>query len=262
MTATTPIISLVPSSVRTALKDPHWLTAMQDEHNALLRNRTWTLVDRPPGARVISAKWVFKHKLNANGSLERYKARWVVRCFNQCLDVDFGETFSPIVKRATIRTVLTIIASRQWPAHQLDVSNAFLHGNLNERVYCQRPTGFTDPQRPDTICLLSRSLYGLRQALRAWFTKFSEFITSIGFSQSRLDSSLFVLHSSTGTAYLLLYVDDMVLSASSTGLLEHIVAKLKSAFAVKDMGNLKDISSASTSAHREWLLPLPGQLCR
>jgi hypothetical protein len=239
MTATTPIISLVPSSVRTALKDPHWLTAMQDEHNALLRNRTWTLVDRPPGARVISAKWVFKHKLNANGSLERYKARWVVRCFNQCLDVDFGETFSPIVKRATIRTVLTIIASRQWPAHQLDVSNAFLHGNLNERVYCQQPTGFTDPQRSDAVCLLSRSLYGLRQAPRAWFTKFSEFVTSIGFSQSRSDSSLFVLHSSTGTAYLLLYVDDMVLSASSTGLLEHIVAKLKSAFAVKDMGNLK-----------------------
>jgi hypothetical protein len=170
MTATTPTISPVPTSVRSALKDPHWLAAMQDEHNALLRNRTWTLVDRPPGARVISGKWVFKHKLNADGSLERYKARWVVKGLNQCPGV---------------------------------------------------------------------SLYGLRQAPRAWFTKFSEFVISIGFSQSCSDSSLSVLHYSIGTVYLLLYVDDMVLSASSTGLLEHIMAKLKSAFAVKDMGNLK-----------------------
>lgn len=137
MTANTPTISPVPTTVRTALKDPHWLAAMQDEHNALLRNRTWTLVDRPPGARVISGKWVFKHKLNADGSLERYKARWVVRGFNQRAGVDFGEIFTPVVKPATIRTVLTIIASKQWPAHQLDVSNAFLHDNLNERVYYQ-----------------------------------------------------------------------------------------------------------------------------
>lgn len=162
-----------------------------------------------------------------------------MRGFNQRPGVDFGETFTPVVKPATIRTVLSVIASKGWPAHQLDVSNAFLHGHLQEQVYCQQPVGFVDPQRPDAVCLLSRSLYGLRQAPRAWFTRFVTFITSIGFKQARSDSSLFVLHTSAGMAYLLLYVDDMVLSASTTALLQLIVNKLRSEFAVKDMGDLK-----------------------
>lgn len=212
---------------------------MQQEFSALQANRTWTLVPRPPGACIIYGKWVFKTKLHADGSLDQYKARWVVRGFNQRLGVDFGETFSPVVKPATIRTVLTLIASKQWPAHQLDVSNAFLHGNLQERVLCQQPTGFEDPDRPDDVCLLSCSLYGLRQAPRAWFTRFVEHVRSIGFVQSRTDSSMFVLRQASGMAYLLLYVDNMILSASTPSLLQHIVARLKSAFAIKDMGLLQ-----------------------
>jgi hypothetical protein len=188
---------------------------------------------------VISGKWVFKHKLRSDGTLERYKARWVVCGFHQRPGVDFGETFTPIVKTATIRTVLTVVATKRWPAHLLDVSNAFLHGNLTERVYCQQPTGFADPQRPNAICLLSRSLYGLRQAPRAWFTRFVEFVTSIGFTQTRSDSSLFMLRTGTDMAYLLLYIDDMILSASSTSLLQQIITKLKFEFAVKDMGALQ-----------------------
>jgi hypothetical protein len=186
---------------------------------------------------MITSKWVFKTKLNSDGSLDKYKARWVVRGFNQRPGVDFGETFSPVVKPATIRTVLMLIVSKQWPAHQLDVSNAFLHGNLQERVLCQQHKGFEDPDRPNDVCLLSRSLYGLRQAPRAWFTRFIEHVTSIGFVQSRADSSLFVLCHAGGMAYLLLYVDDMILSASTPeDLLQHIIARLKSTFAIKDMG--------------------------
>jgi histone deacetylase 1/2 len=212
---------------------------MEAEFAALQRNQTWTLVERPPGAKVISGKWVFTHKFGADGTLDKYKARWVVRGDLQREGIDFGETFTPVVKPATIRSVLTVIASKQWPAHQLDVSNAFLHGNLSERVYCQQPAGFVDPDRPDAVCLLSRSLYGLRQAPRAWFTRFMEFVTSVGFTQCRSDSSLFILLTATGTAFLLLYVDDMVLSASSDTLLKHIIAKLRSVFAIKDMGPLR-----------------------
>ena len=134
---------------------------MQSEFDALQRNNTWTLVDRPPGVRVITGKWVYKYKLRADGSLERYKARWIVRGDTQRPGIDFGETFTPVVKPATIRTVLTLVASKKWPAHQLDVSNAFLHGHLQEKVYCQQPVGFVDPERPDAVCLLNRSLYGL-----------------------------------------------------------------------------------------------------
>jgi hypothetical protein len=128
LATTAPAISPIPSSARAALKDPHWREAMAAEFAALQRNRTWQLVDRPPGANVVSGKWVFKHKLNPDGSLERYKARWVVRGFTQRAGVDFGETFTPVVKPATICTVLTIAASRRWTTKQLDVSNVFLHG--------------------------------------------------------------------------------------------------------------------------------------
>ena len=165
-------ISPIPQSVRSVVKDPNWYAAMKCEFDALQANKTWTLVPRPPDARVITGKWVFKHQMNPDGTLERYKARWVVRGYNQRPGVDFGETFSPVVKPAMIRTVLTLVAMYNWPAHQLDVSNAFLHGNLQEQAYSQQPTGFVDPRWPDDVCLLSWSLYGLRQAPRAWFDRF------------------------------------------------------------------------------------------
>jgi hypothetical protein len=229
-------ISPVPRSIHSAIKDVHWYAAMKAEFDVLQANKTWTLVLQPPGARIITGKWVFKHKLNPDGTLERYKARWVVRGFNQRPGIDFGETFSPVIKSATIRTVLTLVATHNWPAHQLDVSNTFLHGNLQECVYCQQPTGFIDPARLDDVCLLSHSLYGLRQAPRAWFERFVGHVTSLGFVQSRADTSLFVYHRNRAMAYLLLYVDDMILSASSTGLLRHVIKRLQDAFTVKDMG--------------------------
>jgi hypothetical protein len=107
-----------------------------EEYEAMLSNITWDLVPRPPGANVVTGKCIFKHKLKANGSLERYKARWVLRGFTQCTGVDYDETCSLVVKLATVRTVLTLAVSRGWPVHQLDVKNTFLHGTLSEIVYC------------------------------------------------------------------------------------------------------------------------------
>jgi hypothetical protein len=115
--------------------------------------------------------------------------------------------------------VLAIAASRHWPTKQLDVSNAFLHGHLSEHVLYQQPTGFVDADRPDVVCLLDKSLYGLRQAPRAWFTRFATFITTLGFRVTWSNSSLFVLRRGSEIAYLLLYVDDIVLTRSSTALL-------------------------------------------
>jgi hypothetical protein len=139
--ATSPI-SPVPTSALAALKDPKWKAAMAHEFEALQKNQTWRLVDRPPGAHVIPGKWVFKHKLNPDGSLKRYKAQWVVRGVTQRAGVDFDETFMLVVKPAMIETVLTIAVSRRWSTKQLDVSNVFSHGHLKEHVLCQQPTSF------------------------------------------------------------------------------------------------------------------------
>jgi hypothetical protein len=162
-------ISSIPKSVHAALRDPNWKAAMQEEIDALQVNRTWELVSRPRHGNIITGKWVFRHKMRADGSLERYKACWVVRGFTQRPGVDFTETFSPVVKPASIRTVLTIAASRSWQVHQLDVKNAFLHGFIDEEVFCLQPAGFVDQDHPDHVCRLGRSLYGLKQAPRAWF---------------------------------------------------------------------------------------------
>ena len=135
---------------------------MTDEFDALINNKTWVLVPRPPNTNVTRCIWLFKHKFKSNGDLERHKARLVVDGRSQQVGIDCGETFSPVVKPATIRTVLSIAVSKNWVIHQLDVKNAFLHGNLSETVYMQQPPGFRDRQHPDYVCLLQKSIYGLK----------------------------------------------------------------------------------------------------
>jgi hypothetical protein len=123
--ATPPDASLVPSSVRTALADPHWCRAME-EYAALLANHTWDLVPRPPGTNVVTGKWLFRHKLTSDGSLDRYKVCWVCRGFTQRPGMDYDETFNSVVKFATVRAVLSLALSRNWAIPQLDVKNTFM----------------------------------------------------------------------------------------------------------------------------------------
>ena len=226
----------VPRSVRAAVSDPAWHAAMLDEVRALQQNQTWELVPRPTGAHVITGKWIFKKKYHADGTLERRKVRWVVRGFSQRPGLDFDQTFAPVVKPATIRVVLHLAAANDWPVHQLDVKNAFLHGELTEHVYCHQPAGFVDASRPNDVCLLRKSLYGLKQAPRAWFQRFATHLVHLGFVPNKADSSLFVLRRGNDIAYLLLYVDDIVLTTSSPAVLQHIVTRLRNEFAMKDLG--------------------------
>ncbi|GJZ70747.1 ribonuclease H-like domain-containing protein [Tanacetum coccineum] len=166
-------LSPIPKSPFIALKDPNWCNAMYDEYNALVKNGTWILVPRPSDVNLVRSMWLFKHKFHADGTLSRYKARLVANGSNQQHGVDFDETFSLFVKPATIRTVLSLAVSRQWPIHQLDVKNAFLNGDISETVYMHQPPSFVDSRYPNHVCLLQRSLYGLKQAPRAWFQRFA-----------------------------------------------------------------------------------------
>ncbi|GJV52940.1 ribonuclease H-like domain-containing protein [Tanacetum coccineum] len=231
-------LSPIPKSPFIALKDPNWCNAMYDEYNALVKNGTWILVPRPSDVNLVRSMWLFKHKFHADGTLSRYKARLVANGSNQQHGVDFDETFSPVVKPATIRTVLSLAVSRQWPIHQLDVKNAFLNGDLSETVYMHQPPGFVDSRYPNHVCLLQRSLYGLKQAPRAWFQRFAGYATRAGFSPSRCDSSLFIYTQGSQVAYLLIYVDDIILTASSPVLLQQIVDSLHKEFDMTDLGAL------------------------
>jgi hypothetical protein len=155
--ATPPTLSPILTSVHSVLTDPHWHRAME-EYEALQSNSTWDLVPRSPGVNVITDKWIFKHKLKTDGSLNQYTAHWVLRGFTQRPRVDYDETFNPIVKPATVQTMLTLVVSRGWPMHQLNVKNAFLHSTLSETVYCSQPSGFVDPTHPQLVCRLNKFL--------------------------------------------------------------------------------------------------------
>nr|GEX17756.1 ribonuclease H-like domain-containing protein [Tanacetum cinerariifolium] len=132
-------ISPLLKSYTHAFNDPHWYRAMLDEYNALIKNKTWILVPRSHNVNIVRCLWIFRHKHNADGSLNRYKARLVANGSSQLAGIDVDETFCPVVKPATIRTVLSLAISRHWPVHQLDVKNAFLNGYLSETVYMQQP---------------------------------------------------------------------------------------------------------------------------
>ncbi|KAB2612016.1 hypothetical protein D8674_039942 [Pyrus ussuriensis x Pyrus communis] len=147
-----------PTSFYQAVKQQEWRNAMVTKFNALQRSGTWNLVPYKPHMNLLPNKWVYKIKRHADGSIERYKARLVANGFHQQQGVDYGETFSPVVKHSTIRLVLSLAVSNRWPVRQLDVQNAFLHGYLEEEVYMRQPVGFVDSQYPDHVCKLQRSL--------------------------------------------------------------------------------------------------------
>nr|GFB72338.1 ribonuclease H-like domain-containing protein [Tanacetum cinerariifolium] len=165
---------------------------MLDEYNALIKNGTWILVPKPAGVNMVRSMWLFKHKFHANGTLSRYKARLVANGSSQQQVIDVDETFSPVVKPASIRTILS----------------------------------------------LARSLYGLKQAPRAWFQRFAGYAIRAGFYHSRYDTSLFIYQQRSRVAYLLIYVDDIILTASSAALLQQIITSLHQEFDMTDLGAL------------------------
>ncbi|KAJ9551722.1 hypothetical protein OSB04_015767 [Centaurea solstitialis] len=231
-------ISPIPRSTAQAMCDPHWRAAMDAEMAAIISNYTWDLVPKPSDANIVGNRWLFRHKFDSNGHLERYKARLVAQGFSQQPGLDFDDTFSPVVKPATIRTVLSISISRNWPIHQLDVKNAFLHGDLTETVYMRQPPGYVNVSFPDHVCRLRKALYGLKQAPRAWYHRFAVYLSSLGFLSSKTDTSLFTYHRGSDTIYLLLYVDDIILTASSPTLISMVISKLSSEFPMSDLGPL------------------------
>jgi hypothetical protein len=227
-----------PVSFAAANQDPKWRQAMTDEYSALLKNGTWSLVPRVPNTNLVDCKWVYKIKRDQTGAVKRYKARLVAKGFRQQPGIDYHDTFSPVVKSTTIRVVLSLAVMKGWPLRQLDVQNAFLHGDLKETVYLQQPPGFIDPQRPDHVCLLHKSLYGLKQAPRAWFHRLSGALTTLGFVGSKTDPSLFIYSAKGTLLYMLVYVDDIILTGNNPTAIDHVVRNLSTMFAVQDMGKL------------------------
>jgi len=152
--------SVEPKHFKEAVQIKVWNDAMIKEVDALEINKTWDLVELPRGKIALGSQWIYKTKYNSDGTIERYKARLVVLGNNQIEGEDYKETSAPVVKMTTVRALLRLVAANQWEVYQMDVHNAFLHGDLEEEVYMKLPPGFRH-SHPDKVCRLKKSLYGL-----------------------------------------------------------------------------------------------------
>ncbi|KAL4019983.1 hypothetical protein IC575_018747 [Cucumis melo] len=164
-----------------ASKDQRWIAAMEEELSMIEKNKTWILVDRPQDRKVIGVKWVFRTKLNADGSINKHKARLVVKGYAQIFGVDYSDTFAPVARMDTIRLLFAIAAQKGWKLYQLDVKSAFLNGVLQEEIYVEQPEGCEKQGERNKVYLLKKALYGLKQAPRAWYSKIDEHFLSLGF---------------------------------------------------------------------------------
>ncbi|PKU84173.1 Retrovirus-related Pol polyprotein from transposon TNT 1-94 [Dendrobium catenatum] len=235
-TNSTPDLAHDPTSYHEASKHNVWRTAMASEFFALQQQGTWTLVPLPANCSALGCRWTYRTKTHSDGSIAKHKARLVAQGNHQEYGLDFTETFSPVAKLPTIRVLLAIAIHHDWPVQQLDVANAFLHGKLTETVYMRQPKGFEDSTHPDYVCHLQKAIYGLRQAPRQWYNTFTSTLVSMGFSHSTADPSLLILHDNSIRIYLLIYVDDILITGNNTQAITNILAKLDIKFAMKNLG--------------------------
>jgi len=228
-----------PATYDEAMMSPDsdkWLEAMKFEMGSMYENQVWTLVDLSNDRKAVENKWIFKKKTDADGNVTVYKARLVAKGFRQIQGVDYDETFSPVAMLKSVRIMLAIAAFFDYEIWQMDVKTAFLNGNIEEELYMVQPKGFVDPKDADKVCKLQRSIYGLKQASRSWNLCFDEVIKGFGFVQTYGEACIYKKVSGSSVAFLILYVDDILLIGNDIELLKSVKDYLNGKFSMKDLG--------------------------
>ena len=179
-------------------------------------NDVWQVVSRPHDRSMVGSRWIQKIKYAADGSIEKYKAKFVAKGYAQKEGIDYEETFTPVARQTSIRTMMSLAAQMGWEIHQMDVKMAFLNGVIEEEVYIKQLEGFETHEKKSHVCRLKKALYGLKQPPRAWYGQIDGYLQQMGFVKSDADLNLYYLFIESEPLILVLYVDDLFL----TGLLE------------------------------------------
>ncbi|KAG8473238.1 hypothetical protein CXB51_035235 [Gossypium anomalum] len=200
-------------------------------------NDTWDLVDRPDHKKVIGVKWVFRAKYNADGSLNKHKARLLMKGYSQQYGIDFIETFAPVARLDTIKLLFALAAQKQWRIHQLYVKSAFLNGFLKEEIFIEQPEGIKVPGEEDKVYKLKKALYGLKQAPRDWYDRVDEYLSKLRFEKSVSEPTLFIKKTKNKTLLIVsLYVDDLLVTGSKGELIDEFKVQMQEVFEMTDLG--------------------------
>ena len=230
-----------PADYREASKDDNWRNAMKEEYDSLVNNDTWELVELPPGRKAIRCKWVYKIKQNSDGTIAKYKARLVAKGFTQKEGIDFNETYAPVTKMTTIKSLISIATIEEMNIKQMDFSTAFLNSDLAEEIYMVQPAGFEfEGENGRTlVCKLKRALYGLKQAGRNWNKMLDKWLKEYGFIASQIDPCLYILRRNGSILMLAVYVDDIISADNDPKLRQEFIKKIGQKFKIVDLGDAK-----------------------
>ena len=215
-----------------------WTEAANVEYESLIENHTWDLVELPKDRKPVGCKWIFKAKYKDDGEIERFKARLVAQGYAQKPGIDFHETFSPVVKHSSIRSLLSYGVNRDMKIHQMDVVTAFLNGNLDEEIYMHQPEGFVQKGQENLVCRLRKSIYGLKQSPRCWNTVLDSYLQELDFKRSEADQCVYIQNCNGKTRIVAVYVDDMIIMTDTDDDMSEIKRKFEEKFKMKDMGEL------------------------
>ncbi|POM58513.1 LOW QUALITY PROTEIN: Integrase catalytic core protein [Phytophthora palmivora] len=212
-----------------------WLDDATTEYNALIRNGTWKLVPREPGMKVLRNRWIFRVKYLASGEIERFKARLVIKGFMQIYGIDYLEVYSPVVRLESIRVLLTLAAIWDYEVDQMDITTAFLNGDIDVEVYMEQPEGYAIEGKKTWVCLLQKSLYGLKQAPRVWFRLLKDYLQEEGYTLMNCEACVAVKAIDGHLMFISIYVDDLILFAPNKKLMKQLKQVLNKRFEMKDL---------------------------
>lgn len=216
-----------PGTYAQAKGNPHWEQDMSAKYESLLRSNIWSLVPLPLGNNIVRCKWVYKTKFTAEGQIEKYKARLVAKGFNPLEGIDYNQTFSLFAKMNTLRTIVSLATSFKWEIHKKDVKSAFLNGDLTKEIYIQQPLGFISTESSSLVWKLHKSLYGLKQASRAWYDKIDAYLFNNGFKHCISDPNLYVKSFGDNVLIIVLYVDDLIITRRQPVLIQDMKISLQ-----------------------------------
>ena len=213
-----------------------WKEAINSELDSIMSNHTWDLVDLPKGSKPIRCKWIFRKKLRTDGTIDKFKARLVVVGYTQKKEIDYFDTYSPVTKISTIRSLVALAAIHGLIVHQMDVKTAFLNGDLREEIYVEQPEGYVIQGQENKVCKLRKSLYGLKQAPKQWYEKFDQTLVSDGYIVNSSDTCVYSKLFGQECVIICLYVDDMLIFGTNVTVVEKTKLFLSSHFDMKDLG--------------------------